>query len=972
MGMPGSLRGKAVTSFDSPPLAEDDASQRPPRRHPTHGGDSVCRGTIQPIYLGRMLGLILSAWAGAAVTVQAKPPQQSAEDQMSTMGRLAHRLAATPSAGLPIASALHARGATAGTGDDGPGAVGEFAGGQAETAIAVDETGQHIVIGFNDGRGFDLNPISGSGFAYSDDGGVTWVDGGQLPSPGTDFIGTTAYPQLFGDPDVKYLGHGTFIYSSIMNKKFGASAVAQTVCVHRSIDFGHTWSGPFEVPSATNPHGVLDGGGNPQDAADKELIDVDPDTGRVMVAWSNFTPAAPGGVEISTTFSDDAATGNPPTWSVRRVVSDGLTYSQGAVPRFAGNGSPDVYASWMRAGAGLGAAIVFAKSTDNGVSWGVPFDLSPEFVVMDEVLGNDRVSNFSSLAVDLSPGAHSGNVYVVYSDNDIGDGADIVFQRSVNHGATFSTRVALNSRPGVDRAQWFPFVTVDKTTGRVWVFYYDQGIDASGDRTEVTALHSDDGGTTWSNPFAISPRPFHAGHGNDTSQPNLGDYNQGTAQSGGLLAAWAGTHQIAFTDGLPTSRAFTVPDVQVTPVPERPMFASLSLGDPHFVETGGDGVIDSDDLVELTIPLRNFVTNPISEGAVTGIVATLSTTCPEATILDGVSSYPTATVSASVDNNSSFVLHLDPAFIPGTPLELTLDLVSDQGTASLPFTLPTGTPIATPILTENFNGVGPGSLPSGWSAVNGAHQGFAVVPWTTNNTFCGTSSNAAFHQNANDGLIGLPTRWERLFSPTVTVPADADYVLLEFDVCYDTEDDPNFNVRAYDGFFLRINDRLTPTSSRSVLAEAFEEEFTTGAVKHYPRHLPRSQNPSYFEDMSVWAGDSGGPQHVRMRLPGMAGRTVQLRFEYTQDESFTCASVRPGHTCGVQVDNIVMNGVTLTVPSDFDRDRDVDLADYSAFWTCLQGPSIPRAQGCTREDLDNNNHVDLLDLARWQRAFTGP
>ncbi|MEK7756017.1 MAG: sialidase family protein, partial [Planctomycetota bacterium] len=334
---------------------------------------------------------------------------------MSSRGRLARRLAAAQAAGVPIASVLSPddRANVAGEGETASTAL--FPGGQAETAIAIDETGLHVVIGFNDDRGFDRNPISGSGFAYSDDGGVTWTDGGQLPSPGTDFINTTAYPQLFGDPDIKYLGNGTFIYSSIMLKKFGANAVAQTLSVHRSVDFGHTWAGPFEVPSATNPHGLVDGSGNAQDAADKELIDVDPDTGRVLVAWSNFTSAVPGGVEISTTFSDNAATGNPPTWSARRVISDGLTYSQGAVPRFAGNGSTNVYASWMRAGTGIGAAIVFAKSTNNGVTWGAPFDLSSEFTVMDQVLGNDRVTNFPSLAVDVSAGPHSGNIYVVYS-----------------------------------------------------------------------------------------------------------------------------------------------------------------------------------------------------------------------------------------------------------------------------------------------------------------------------------------------------------------------------------------------------------------------------------------------------------------------------------------------------------------------------------------------------------------------------
>ena len=62
--------------------------------------------------------------------------------------------------------------------------------------------------------------------------------------------------------------------------------------------------------------------------------------------------------------------------------------------------------------------------------------------------------------------------------------------------------------------------------------------------------------------------------------------------------------------------------------------------------------------------------------------------------------------------------------------------------------------------------------------------------------------------------------------------------------------------------------------------------------------------------MSVWAGTAGGAfQHVRMRLPGMAGTTAQLRFEYAQDACGTCADVRPGHSCGVIIDNVKVQSV---------------------------------------------------------------
>ena len=78
---------------------------------------------------------------------------------------------------------------------------------------------------------------------------------------------------------------------------FSATGTAQTMCVHRSTDCGHTWSGPFEVTPATNPNGLLSSNGTPRDAADKEFADADPDTGRVLMSWSNFTSTAfaPGG-----------------------------------------------------------------------------------------------------------------------------------------------------------------------------------------------------------------------------------------------------------------------------------------------------------------------------------------------------------------------------------------------------------------------------------------------------------------------------------------------------------------------------------------------------------------------------------------------------------------------------------------------------------------------------------------------------
>ena len=122
---------------------------------------------------------------------------------------------------------------------------------------------------------------------------------------------------------------------------------------------------PLRSLAATNPHGTLSAG-NAVDAADKEFIDVDPDTGRVLISWSNFTATT---IEIRSAYTDSAISATPPTWSAGVVVDSGNM--TGSVPRFAGNGSPNAYIAYG-VGFNTGDNIRVAKSTDNGVSWSAP------------------------------------------------------------------------------------------------------------------------------------------------------------------------------------------------------------------------------------------------------------------------------------------------------------------------------------------------------------------------------------------------------------------------------------------------------------------------------------------------------------------------------------------------------------------------------------------------------------------------
>jgi hypothetical protein len=764
---------------------------------------------------------------------------------------------------------------------------------QSEVSIDADESGRHIVVGFNDFRGFIREPsapLSVSGFMYSEDGGRKFVDGGQLPTvPGLD---------VFGDPDVKYLGNGVFIYSSILRE--GGNLF--TLAVHRSRDYGRTWEGPFEIPAATDPAGF---------GADKEFLAVDPDTGRVMVSWTNFTPAAPAFVEIATAFSDDAATATPPTWSRKQVVSANVVDGQYSIARFAGSGSRGAYIAWVRYTSFFGRLTGFATSDDNGETWNATVNLGAEFMAADQVLGNDRVDNSPSL--EVGPG---GEIYVVYANNDLLDGADVVFQRSTDGGRTFSSPLLINGAPGGDRSQWFPWIAADRTTGRIYVYYYDQGVATSGDLTEVSVTTSDDGGRTWSPPVPLNERPFHAGWGNDLGQPNLGDYNQAVARRGALLAAYAVSRRLpgGFADGEPESTRFTVPDVAFTRIRDDqiPRRLPARLGAIGISDSGGDGTINAGERVDLSLAIADYVTNPVSASRLVDLKADLFSATPGVKIVKGTARYPDLAAGDTASNDRPFVLDIGNGFKARSPIELRLDVKEEGGRkARLFLTLFTESSESEMLLSEDFENIDAATgLPAGWQAGHGA--GLNEVPWITSGAFCNTGSHGAFHPEAEDGVPPAPgqppysARFERLFGPVITVPRDAEYVTLEMDICTNSEDLPILPVTAVDGFFLRIADMTPGRIVRSVLVEAFADEFTTGASQGYPKQLLNFDIPFYFPDMAAWAGDSGGPRHVRMRLPGMAGSTVQLRFEYTQAGGGVCAQPGPTGGCGVFFDNLVV------------------------------------------------------------------
>ncbi len=721
---------------------------------------------------------------------------------------------------------------------------------QSETTIA--KNGNAVVVGYNDTRGFSLPNVSVSGYAYSADGGANWTDGGQLPAAG----GLSA---VFGDPDVKTWtdpigGQVYFFYSSLyVTPGTGQSSL----CLHVSTNGGATWVGPREVTTATNG----------TDFPDKSFMDVDPETGRIFISWTNFGVSQ----TMRITYSDDKGL----TWA--GLTSFATNVGSGSVPRAAGNSS-NVYLIWRRT-----ADIQLCRSTTNGAAWTGPTTVVSGLSNPMNPYGCDRIHGFPGMDVYDA----NGYIYVVYASRGMSpDFSEIYFTRSTNAGVSWSTPVAINSRPGQDRAQWFPWVSVDQTTGRVDAVWYDQ-INGSGtsDITDMFHTHSDDLGVTWSCPTPLTDKPFHAEYGNTTSQPNIGDYNQCVSDNGVLYTSFAKTDEPSYLTYAPD----TYVDYHNSAPPDAPVrFSSVSYSESGC--TSGDGFVQAGETVNMTVTIQQY------SNCVAGISnpsGTLTTSTPGIAVTQGFSSFGSLSGAGTTSTNSTpFTIDVGSAFPVPDHIDLLVTLATAQGSALIPFRLETGDVQQATLLTQNFDGVVAPALPAGWSS----SSVFGTAnPWRTSTTFAASGPNSAFCADI------ATTSQNRLISPSIPIPASADLVDLTFSVTHNMELDAER--RAFDGGLLRIeiNDGFTiQTELAGAIASLFEPFYPWQVI----RYSPTSQQP--IQDLACWSSNvTPAFTNVHLQFPDLGGTTIRLFFEVGTDPSV-------GTATGMFVDNVVVKAIDRT------------------------------------------------------------
>jgi hypothetical protein len=409
-------------------------------------------------------------------------------------------------------------------------------------------------------------------------------------------------------------------------------AAVSALSVHRGSFSGSVlnWGPPVVAAIADDTEGL--------DFLDKEYVACDPNSGNLYVAYSRLLAGGAGTGQIELVRSSDGGL----TWSAPTVVeAESLTgdVHQGAFPAVGPAG--EVYVAWEQGFLGTSSigrpTIEVRKSTDAGATF--PTKVTAATFVetaFSPPAGYNRntAADFPAVAVDVSGGSHTGDVYIVFTEGDR-DIRDVKLVRSTDGGATFGPPVRLNDDPaGSD--QFFPSVAVDPTDGQLTALWYDRRLNPGTAATDVFVTQSNDGATSFVPNVRVTDTSsswFVA----DDGIPNFGDYLNAAVDGAAIYAVW--------TDG-----RLGDPDVFFSKVPRDPgpvpIINNIVIDDT--TDGNGDGTPQRGEFPDLQVTLFNA-----GVGAATGISATLQSTSAAAIVTQSFSTYASMPGTGSTSSSDT-------------------------------------------------------------------------------------------------------------------------------------------------------------------------------------------------------------------------------------------------------------------------------------------------------------------------------
>lgn len=343
------------------------------------------------------------------------------------------------------------------------------------------------------------------------DGGATWQKG-RMRSP----------HGVWGDPVLISDFSGDFFYlhlSDPTGKNYQSDEVLDRIVIQKSKDGGRSWDAGESI------------GLNPPKDQDKEWAVADR-KGNLYVSWTQFDTYGSEDPECKSVILFSKSS-NGSKWSNPVVLSqapgnclDDDETTSGAVPAVTNDGK--IFVAWSSDG-----KIFLDRSFNGGDMW-----LTNDILVAEQVGGWNieipglyRSNGLPVLVADNSKGQFSGALYLVWADQRNGeDDVDIWFTRSFNFGDNWTQPLRINDdEPG--KHQFLPWITVDPSTGHIYIVYYDRrAYDDT--RTDVYMAYSTDNGNKFKN-VKVSETPF-------TPQANVffGDYTNIAASKGRIALTW--------------------------------------------------------------------------------------------------------------------------------------------------------------------------------------------------------------------------------------------------------------------------------------------------------------------------------------------------------------------------------------------------------------------------------------------------
>lgn len=420
---------------------------------------------------------------------------------------------------------------------------------QNETSVAVNTSDPDNAVSA-------ANDYCGDGFwiGHTTDGGATWTSEFKDPKLSPDSLSIEERRCFGADPSVVYSDRDAAFYLSTLC--YSPSNPSSEAHVWRSTDGGATWTDSVDAAVAiTNIAG--DGSIDGSVFYDKELLAVDnnpvsPNYGRLYMTFIKFHMTGPSGrsdycpVQLATTNP----TGDPDEWSWTNtaVVPDdagshgvGASANQWAMPVVDESGALDVAYALEDCNTGFDRAFFFTRSTDAGASFSTPVRIDKAGQFADNPNVQDRLQNKKArapISPSLAYDPTRGRLLFVYQNNidRTISKADISIQTSDDFGATWSdtgTVSVTESGAAAPGDQFFPWLAVDESTGDVFAVWFDNRNDKANQLIETFLGVSTDGGDSWANEL-ISDVAWNPDLAFFGCGCFIGDYN-GMAVGGSLL-----------------------------------------------------------------------------------------------------------------------------------------------------------------------------------------------------------------------------------------------------------------------------------------------------------------------------------------------------------------------------------------------------------------------------------------------------